>query len=498
MLRIFYPAVMVMLWLPPAPAEENPWKAKVADAVQRAEADSSPAALREAFDTVWRADDWLAGLHLATRVLGEPRRVDELRPLIVRALWRAGRIEQAEELAAPLDAATADRVTLRVLIEMHLARGDVEKAERWADRLCGLDALTAEDLYLIFAARFSAQRLADLPALLRRAERLTDARHGYPETHLSEAIEGLADFLEAVGPAPLNEVAEYGAAPMPPLVMFNLPSCDVWINGRGPYRMVVDTGGSIMIALDEQVAAEIGLKSVAKASVRGVSGRTETGQALIDDLRIGSIRCRRVVTRIFDVRGAIMNAADGIVGTGIFGSARMTLDFAAGQLVVARSGPEAAAGASVSLRVVADAKLVVPVRMENEPALALLDTGADVVAVAPSRLRLLFPDRKVQTFRPGVAIGVGSDQAPSVSLGSGVRLTFGGRTYANYGGVGLDVLDEILGPVLGVQSDILLGMPTFRDMRSCTVDFPTSRMWIDWLDRSNPPATQPAPTESRP
>lgn len=498
MLRCVFPTVIIMLLLPPVPAAANPWKAKVADAVQRAEADPAPAVWREAFDTIWRADDWQTGLRLATQLLDQPPRAAELRPSIVRAVWRAGRIEQAESLAAQLDPETNDRVALRILIEVHLANGEVEKAERLAERLYGLDTLTAEDLYHVFAVRFSAQRLAGLSALLRRAERLTDPRNGYPEIHVAEAIEGLADYLDAIGPAPVNEIAAYGAASMPPLVMFNLPSCDVWINGHGPYRMVVDTGGSIMVALDEQVAKEIGLKSLGKASVRGVSGRTETGQALIEDLRVGNIRCRRVVTRTFDVRGAIMNAADGIIGTGIFGQGRMTMDFASGQLVVSRSSAEPAPGTPVSLRVVADAKLVVPVQMEDEPALALLDTGADAVAVAPSRLRQLFPERKLQTFRPGVALGVGSDEAPAVSLGSGVRLVFGGRTYPNYGGIGLDVLDEILGPVLGVQTDILLGMPTFRDMRSCTVDFPTCRMWIEWLDRTTPPTTQPTTPSASP
>ena len=60
-------------------------------------------------------------------------------------------------------------------------------------------------------------------------------------------------------------------------------------------------------------------------------------------------------------------------------------------------------------------------------------------------------------------------------------LTFCGRKFENCGGVGLDVLDEVLSPVIGVQIDILLGMPTFRDMKSCTVDFAKGKMWVKWL-----------------
>ncbi|HPM22805.1 MAG TPA: hypothetical protein PLP66_02795 [Phycisphaerae bacterium] len=43
------------------------------------------------------------------------------------------------------------------------------------------------------------------------------------------------------------------------------------------------------------------------------------------------------------------------------------------------------------------------------------------------------------------------------------------------------MLDDVLGPVLGVRIDILIGMPAFREMKSCTVDFPHGRMWVDWL-----------------
>jgi len=472
---------MFMLFVPGCQQPDNPWKEKVPAAVERAERDHSVAAFREALDTTWRADDWQAGLKLAEQALKKKTLAQELQPRIIRALWRAGRLLQAEELASDLPTPTDDRVALRVLIEIHLARGQLERALELAAHLETLPTLTAEDLYHVFAARFTGDRLDGLADLLRRAERLTDPRHGYPETFVGEAIDGVAEFLSSVGNTPLNQIVQHGAAPMPPLVMFNLPSCDVLINGRGPYRMVVDTGGSIMVALDQTVADEIGIKSIAKASVRGVAGKTESGQALIDELQIGNIRCRRVLTRVFDVRAAIMNAADGVIGTGVFGRARLTLDFASGQLLLSPSTEAEPAGRPAELRLISDAKLIVPVKLQGQPALALLDTGADAVALSPTRLKLLFPDQELPSIRSGLALGVGSGESPSVSLGPGVNLELAGRKFSNYGGLGLNVLDEVLSPALGVQLDILLGMPTFREMRSCTVDFARCRLWIDWL-----------------
>jgi predicted aspartyl protease len=245
--------------------------------------------------------------------------------------------------------------------------------------------------------------------------------------------------------------------------------------------MVVDTGGSIMLALDQTVADEIGLRSVAPASVRGVAGKEQTGQALIEELRIGTIRCRRVVTRTFDVRKSIMGAADGILGTGIFAEGRLTLDFAGGQLVVAPSSAEPGRGQATEVRIAADAKLVAPIRIEGRPGTALLDTGADVVALSPVRMAELFPNRERQVFDVPLALGVGQGNLPQITLTEGVRLELGGRTFENLGGLGLNILDDTLSPIIGIQTDVLVGMTLFREMRSLTVDFARCRLWIEWL-----------------
>ena len=474
-------AVVLMLLIPAGEPPENPWKEKVAAAVRRAEHGASVAALREALDVTWRADDWWAGLKLAQQALKRHHQRGELLGMVVRALWLAGQIEEAERLGAGILPKTADHVALRAAIELGLARRNTAAAEKFAAQLEELKTHAAEDLYEIFNVRLSSNRLNGAADLVRQAERATDPQNGYPENYVGESIEGVADFLDAVGAAPLNQITEFGTAPMPPLVMLNLPSCEVYLNGHGPYRMVVDTGGSITLALDQAVADEVGLKSFGKASVRGVSGKQESSQVLVDDLQIGTIKCRRVVGRAFDVRKAIMNAADGIVGTGIFTDGRMTLDFAKGELAISRSSEQPGPGKATELLLVSDAKLIVPVTVEDKPGVAMLDTGADVVALAPSSLKRLFPDRKVEKFNPGMALGVGSEGTPAVSIGSGVTLQLAGRTFENSGGLGLDVLDDVLSPVIGVQIDILVGMPTFRDMKSCTVDFERGKMWIDWL-----------------
>jgi len=42
-----------------------------------------------------------------------------------------------------------------------------------------------------------------------------------------------------------------------------------------------------------------------------------------------------------------------------------------------------------------------------------------------------------------------------------------------------------LSPMLGIQTDALVGMPVLRDMRTLTVDFAHSKMWVEWLAGSD-------------
>lgn len=484
-MRLREPILVCMMLIPAAAiGAENPWKSKVAGAVEHARRTPSAAALREALDVTYRADDWAKGLELADLARDKNIRDEAVQARAVRALWRAGRIEAAEKAAARLDRDTKDPVALQVLSTIDLSRGDLDNATPLADRLAALDDLSAESLAHVFTVRFAAHRMEGLTALIRKLESRIDEKNGFPDLFLSDTVDGLPAFLDAAGEKPLNRLVEPGSAPIRALVMIGLPAVDVEINGRGPYKMVVDTGGSIMLSLDQHVADELGLKSLGTATVRGVSGKQDTGQALLDDVQMGSIRLSRVICRTFDVRGAVMNAADGIIGTGIFADGRMTLDFAGATIAVSRSSAQPAAGFDTPMRLVGDAKLMALVELNDGPGVALLDTGADAVAMAPSKLEALFPGREILRFDPGIGIGVGGTETPEVSIGPGAKLVFGGRTFPSYGGVGLDVLDNLLSPILGVQTDILIGMPAFREMRSLTVDFPRAKLWIDWLDRT--------------
>ncbi|MGE3180777.1 MAG: aspartyl protease family protein [Phycisphaerae bacterium] len=432
-----------------------------------------------ALDAAYRVDQWQRAAAFAQQAYERMPRNANLYGRIARALWRAGEIEKAEEVAEKIPPDTTDPVAVSMQVLIAMSHGKHEHAIRRADRLAGLKGLTGADYGLLVNASFFASRFDGLAMMIREALEKVDPKHGYPEMYLQENLEGMAEFLDEVGTAPMNQVRTFGQARMP-VSTLNLPMCEVMINGKGPYRMVVDTGGSVLLSIDTEVAKETGLKLYAPASVRGVSGVAETHQAIVDDLAIGEIRVHRAMTRVFDIGKSLMYSADGILGTGMFSDARMTMDFENGQLVVQQPASGGAPGHEVPIRIVADAKILGLIDVNGRRAVGLFDSGADAVAVAPTFLKKAFPNSEIMEVDVG-AIGVGNGELPKIALGPGIELKLPGKTYPSISGIGLDILDTTLGPIIGVQADVLIGMPVFRELRTCTVDFPSSRMWVEWL-----------------
>lgn len=467
-----------------AEAPADPWPGKLREAVAALARSPSESAYRSALDAAYRADDWVEGRRLAIEARKAFPHSEPLAALEARALWRAGEIYEAEAILEPLSPRSRDPILLSTLIQIEMGRNGVDRLTQAAEALVKLPSLSANDYAALIAASLHTNRLDGVDRLIRRALELSDPANGYPEHFTAENLGGMAEYFAAIGPEPVNHIVEHGAAHMP-VSNINLPMCEAHINGKGPFRFIVDTGGSITLSLDRQVANDLKLPMHGSAIVRGVGGTDDSHQSLAQELRIGGIRMSRVVVRAFDVSKAVLYSADGVLGTGIFSEGRMTLDFEGARLVISPSGSEPAAGREQPLRRIGDEKLFVNVRSDDRPALALLDTGADVVATSPSWMREL--SGGAETLNVEVpAMGVGNSAATNLSLGSGMKLEIAGKTYPSISGVGLGVLDETFSPMLGVRTHILIGMPVFRDLRSFTVDFPRCLGWFDWLEPAQP------------
>ncbi len=163
-----------------------------------------------------------------------------------------------------------------------------------------------------------------------------------------------------------------------------LPLVESWINGRGPYRLLVDLGANVSLLRRDVVDA---------ARVAVVVERATTDIVRAETLRLGEIELRDVTLASYDALDV-----DGVLGYNILAHASFTLDFPGQRLVVHRRVLPPPDGRSVHLLVVEGRLPYLWARIGADRVLVNLDTGAAEEMTVPSslehRLRWTFDPRQ--------------------------------------------------------------------------------------------------------
>ncbi len=109
----------------------------------------------------------------------------------------------------------------------------------------------------------------------------------------------------------------------------------VMVNGKGPFRFIVDTGASYS-TVSPQLAQTLGLHTTsAMIKVNGITGTAQASSVLIDRLQAGDIVYKDQEFPI--VWAPVMAGADGILGIAGLKSERLLVDFARNRVVISRS-----------------------------------------------------------------------------------------------------------------------------------------------------------------
>jgi predicted aspartyl protease len=114
------------------------------------------------------------------------------------------------------------------------------------------------------------------------------------------------------------------------------------VNGRGPFKFVLDTGAS-MTVVSPSVARRAGVAlSGPRASAAGAGPRVPARLARLRSLEIGPVRATRLTVAILSL-GALNRATrlelGGIIGYNLLRRYRVTIDYAAGRLVFRPARP---------------------------------------------------------------------------------------------------------------------------------------------------------------
>src|SRR5579863_4596134 len=189
-----------------------------------------------------------------------------------------------------------------------------------------------------------------------RARRITGTRCGSCDMERTTLIAGLCALCALGALSPLRLPA--GGLPQPPApqdtpseVIVEAPEpkyvaptlrdrigriwAPVLINGKGPYRLVLDTGASHS-AIIGRVATSLGIDGAGTSQimVRGVTGSAIVPAIHVDRMEVGELLINPATLPIV---ADVFGGADGVLGREGLPDKRILADFRHDQLIIARS-----------------------------------------------------------------------------------------------------------------------------------------------------------------
>ena len=155
---------------------------------------------------------------------------------------------------------------------------------------------------------------------------------------------------------------------------------EVYINGTGPYRFLVDTGATQTV-LSNRLAKTLGLKQITSNIMHGVGGdgKLESPIYRADSLKIGDVTVRNLPLGTLG-NPLLDQLMDGIVGTTLFSDFVVTINYPQSQIELTHEAP--ATGTAIPAWSFSGL-LLVPVQVNNTfSGNFLIDTGADNTLLA--------------------------------------------------------------------------------------------------------------------
>ncbi len=245
--------------------------------------------------------------------------------------------------------------------------------------------------------------------------------------------------IPAPGPGSIPEEEVLVAAPEPRYVAPTLRDrigrvwAPVYINGQGPFRLVLDTGatGSAVI---QSVATRLGAPVEAlPLKLIGATGQAMVPAVHVESIEVGDLWLgNRKVAIVPDVFGG----AEGVLGADGLSDKRIVIDFRKDQISIrhSRASMSGAGFTRIPVKIRHGHLLMFDVKLAGVRTRAMLDTGAQAT-IGNTRLREALA-RKKRRGQPGVIIGVTLDEqqgetlvSPPVTIAGitirGMRVTFG-------------------------------------------------------------------------
>jgi len=251
----------------------------------------------------------------------------------------------------------------------------------------------------------------------------------------------------------------------------------VFIEGKGPYDFILDTGASVSL-LSSELARSLGVVVTGTEEGMGAAGTVTLELGRIGSLSVGDTELHDVEVGLTDELariGAVAKARiDGDLGYNFLKHFRVTVDYGRNFLSLsAASGGSDKDGAIPFAIAPTKPLILLPVEINGGgPYRFCLDTGTSMTAISPALAAAL-----AIPMKPGDRPGTGAGGSISVSFGKLASLAVGPHRVDNLDVTSADFFSSIA-KVCGTDFDGIVGY-NFLKLFCVTIDYPGSCLLLE-------------------
>ena len=242
---------------------------------------------------------------------------------------------------------------------------------------------------------------------------------------------------------------------------------DTRINGKGPFRFLVDSGADRTV-IGETLAARLALPRDSIVRVRGMAGVTDVSTVVIDLLTIGSSDIQTIIAPALPER---FIGAQGIIGIDALADQRMMLDFDAKRVTIQDSRipvKREEGEIVVTARRRKGQLILTQVDVDGRRSFAVIDTGSELTLGNSAMLERI-ANRRRQPMQTITLVSV-TGESFTAKVFTIPELRVGGVIMRN---VPVAFSDAPPFELFGLDKDpaLLLGTDLLKNFRRLSLDF---------------------------
>ncbi len=280
-------------------------------------------------------------------------------------------------------------------------------------------------------------------------------------------VPGSGPTTQVLPPAEIDDTLAIGGADISARKVNTRMTVEVRINGRGPYRFLVDSGADTSV-VGTRIARDLSLPAGAPATLNSMTTSTRVERVVVDELSLGPSTIRNLEVPALLERNL---GADGIVGIDALVGQRLMMDFDS-RVIKVEDARRPARMLDGEIVVTARRKrgqlILTQVSAGGRRVQAVIDTGSDI-SIGNLILRDMLIRKKRTKFITVKALGV-TGETIDLELAIISELRLGKITLSNVPVAFADVLPfRMFG--LAAEPALLLGTDLLGTFRRVSLDF---------------------------